>query len=171
LAFASYLFAKDKNLCYNSYQLQIKLQYVLGDPKMKILTNFNLNALIFIIFFILSVNSALSEEAAALEVADAAVCVNVVDRQCMDANTIFPAGVGKLYCLTRINGAKGPTQVTHVWYFGQTERARITMEIHSASWRTFSSKIIQSHEIGDWHIDVLGSEGEFLKTIQFEVVP
>jgi len=133
--------------------------------------NFNLNVLILIIFFFLSVNSALSEETAALEVTDAAVCVNVVDRQCVDANTNFSAGVGKLYCLTRINGAKGPSQVTHVWYFGQTERARITLNVHSANWRTYSSKIIQAHEIGDWHIDVLGSEGEFLEIIQFEVVP
>ncbi|MFO7740047.1 MAG: DUF2914 domain-containing protein [Desulfatiglandaceae bacterium] len=114
---------------------------------------------------------AISQETAALEVADAAVCLEVVNRECVGMNTVFPSNVGKLFCLTRINGAKGPGQVTHVWYFGQTERARIALNIQNTSWRTYSSKIIQSHEIGDWHIDVLGLEGELLKIIRFEIVP
>lgn len=130
-----------------------------------------LNVLLLTIFAFLFAKHAMSQETAALEVADAAVCLNVVDRECVDTNTSFPANVGKLFCLTRINGAKGPSQVTHVWYFGHTERARVTLNIQTARWRTYSSKIIQSYEIGDWHIDVLGPEGEFLEIIQFEVVP
>ena len=130
-----------------------------------------LNVFLLAIFTFLFAGNSMSQETAALEVADAAVCLNVVDRECVDTNTSFLGTVGKLFCLTRINGAKGPSQVTHVWYFGHTERARVTLNIQTTSWRTYSSKIIQSHEIGDWHIDVLGPEGEFLEIIQFEVVP
>jgi hypothetical protein len=115
--------------------------------------------------------TALSQEKEQLEMAEGAVCLDVVNLECVDAHANFPANVGKLYCLTKINGAKGASQITHVWYYGHTERARITLDIRSAGWRTFSSKIIQAHETGDWHIDVLGPDGEFIEVIQFEIGP
>jgi hypothetical protein len=59
--------------------------------------------------------------------------------------------------------------VTHVWYFGETERARVGLDVRSGSWRTFSSKIVQPYEIGDWHVDVLGEDGQLLMVIPFEV--
>jgi hypothetical protein len=137
--------------------------------KNRIVLSFNFVLLITFLFTFLE--NAMSQETGVLEVADAAVCLNVIDRQCVGTNTVFPANVEKLFCLTRINGAEGSTEVTHVWYFGQTERARVPLNIQTKSWRTYSSKIIQSHEIGDWHIDVLGPQGQFLKVIPFEVVP
>ena len=115
--------------------------------------------------------NAMSQETERLEVAEGAVCLDVVNLECVDAHTSFPANVGKLYCHTKINGAKGASQITHVWYYGHTERARVDLDIRAASWRTYSSKIVQAHETGDWHIDVLGPEGEFLKVIQFEIGP
>lgn len=115
--------------------------------------------------------NAMSQESEHLEVTKGAVCLDVVDLECTGADTNFPASVGKLYCITKIIGAKGASKVTHVWYYGHTERARIALDIRSASWRTYSSKIIQTHETGDWHIDVLGPEDEFLKVIQFEIGP
>jgi hypothetical protein len=66
-------------------------------------------------------------------------------------------------------GAQNNTHVTHVWYFGETERARVGLDVRSGSWRTNSSKIIQHHEIGDWHVDVLGEDGQLLMVIPFEV--
>jgi hypothetical protein len=117
------------------------------------------------------VGNAISQELERLEVTEGAVCLDVVDLECTGADTNFPANVGKLYCITKIAGAKGASKATHVWYYGHTERARIALDIRSASWRTYSSKIIQAHETGDWHIDVLGPEDEFLKVIQFEIGP
>ncbi|MBT8351189.1 MAG: DUF2914 domain-containing protein, partial [Deltaproteobacteria bacterium] len=35
---------------------------------------------------------------------------------------------------------------------------------------TYSSKVLQDHEIGAWHVDLLGPEGDVLETIEFEVV-
>jgi hypothetical protein len=115
--------------------------------------------------------NAMSQESERLEVTEGEVCLDVVDRECTGAETNFPSNVGKLYCLTKITGAKGASKATHVWYYGHTERARIALDIRSAGWRTYSSKIIQAHETGDWHIDVLGPEDEFLKVIQFEIGP
>ncbi len=112
-----------------------------------------------------------AQEAVQLEVTAAAIAKDVVDREPVDAGTSFPVAVGKLYCFTKITGAQSPTQITHVWYFDGTERARVDLAVNSISWRTKSSKIIQAHELGAWRVDVLDSEGTVLKSLEFEVTP
>ena len=112
---------------------------------------------------------AQAQEAASLDVAVAAICQDVVDREPVDAGVSFAASVGTLYCFTKITGAQEATQITHVWYFGAEERARVDLDVNSATWRTWSSKIIQTHEVGSWRVDVLDSAGTVLKELQFEI--
>jgi hypothetical protein len=112
-----------------------------------------------------------AEQADGLEVIRGAICRDVVDREPVDAGTQFAPSVGKLYCFTQITGAQGPTEVFHVWYFAETERARVSLSVNGSSWRTYSSKIIQSHEIGGWRVDVLDPEGKVLETLLFEIKP
>jgi hypothetical protein len=68
-------------------------------------------------------------------------------------------------------GAEGVTEITHVWYFANEERAKITLPVRSPSWRTFSSKKIRPHEVGQWFVDVVSADGQVLQTIQFKVTP
>lgn len=112
-----------------------------------------------------------AQETASLKVAVAAICSDVVDREPVDVGNSFEVSLGKIYCFTTIIGAHSPTEITHVWYFGDIERARVNLAIKASSWRTYSSKKIQRHEIGDWHVDVLDPEGEVLKTLQFKIIP
>jgi len=120
----------------------------------------------------LSVTHAIeAEQADGLEVIRGAICRDVVDREPVDAGTHFAPSVDKLYCFTQITGAQGPTEVFHVWFFAETERARVSLSVNGAGWRTYSSKIIQSHEIGDWRVDVLDTEGKVLETLLFEIKP
>jgi hypothetical protein len=129
-------------------------------------------AILTLIVVTLSLPIAVQAEShAALEVAVAAICQNVVDREPVDAGISFPASVGRLNCFTKISGARTPTQITHVWYFGAQERASVDLAVKAASWRTYSSKIIQPHEIGAWRVDVLDSTGTVLKELQFEITP
>lgn len=100
-----------------------------------------------------------------------AICRDVVDRAPIEVGSSFEVAVGKLYCFTKITGAASPTQVTHVWYFGDIERARVNLAVNAATWRTWSSKIIQAHEIGLWHVDVLGPAGDVLQSIGFTITP
>jgi len=123
---------------------------------------------LFVTFLGLPV-AAMSQDAPSLEVAVAAICQDVVDREPVDAGVSFLASVGTLYCFTKITGAQEPTKVTHVWYFGATERARVELDITSSSWRTWSSKIIQAHEIGSWRVAILNEAGTVLKELQFEI--
>ncbi len=110
------------------------------------------------------------QDDSALEVMDATICLNVENRTCIDPKEEFSTASGTLYCFTRVTGAKEDIEVTHVWYYGDIERARISLPVRSSSWRTYSSKRIQAHETGKWRVEVLGSGNALLKTIPFTVV-
>ena len=113
--------------------------------------------------------AATAATAADLQVEDAAVCTDVVDRQPVDSGTSFSVSTGRLYCFTRIVGAQDPTQVVHAWYFGDEERARVTLSVGGSNWRTYSSKQLQEHEIGAWRVEVLDADGNLLETVAFDV--
>jgi hypothetical protein len=112
-----------------------------------------------------------AQVAGKIEVAAAAICKDVVDREAVDVGTRFPNSVPRLYCFTKIVGASQPTEVVHVWSYGDVERARISLAVKSSTWRTYSSKAIQAHEIGTWRVDVLDTAGNLLETINFEITP
>jgi hypothetical protein len=122
-------------------------------------------------FCLVFTSAVKAEEAATLGVEDAVICKDVVDRTPVEAGVRFQVSAGKLYCFTRITGAQEPATITHVWYFDDAKWASISLSIGSASWRTFSSKVIQPHQVGSWHVDVIGPDGELLKKIEFEVQP
>jgi len=109
-----------------------------------------------------------AQEAGSLEVAEAVICRDVVDREPIDVGDSFEVSVAKLYCFTKIIGAQEAIEIAHVWYYGDVERARVNQSVEASSWRTWSSKIIQAHEIGDWHVDVIGPDDEVLETVEFE---
>jgi len=115
--------------------------------------------------------AATSNAQGLLEVAEAAICRNVVDREPVDVGNTFQNSVGKLYCFSKISGASDPTQISHVWYYGDVERGTVNLDVKSVTWRTYSSKIIQAHEIGDWHVDILGPKAELLMTLRFKITP
>jgi hypothetical protein len=115
--------------------------------------------------------TSMAQETSLISVPEAVICRDVVDRQPISAGNSFDASVGKLYCFTKIIGAQTPTQISHTWYFGNTQRAEVTLSVKASSWRTYSSKIIQPHEIGDWRVEVLGPGGDILETLEFTIIP
>ena len=116
------------------------------------------------------ISDAVAQETGSIKVESAAVCENIVDREAAGTGTSFSVTVGKLFFFTKITGAENSTEISHVWYFGDTERSRVTLPVKANKWRTFSSKILQAHEIGAWHVDVIAPAGEVLETVQFEVI-
>ena len=110
-----------------------------------------------------------SEFSANLNVQEGAICREIYDRRPLVSGTSFTASVGKLYCFTKIAGAQGPSEITHVWYFGNTQMARVTLPVKSFDWRTYSSKTIRPQDIGDWHVDVLGPRGIVLWSVDFKI--
>ncbi len=119
-----------------------------------------------IVFLTLPVISS-AQEATQLDVDVFAICESVENLEPVGASESFPVSVGELSCFTRIIGAHEPTTVTHVWYFGMTERAKVELVVKGSRWRTHSSKKIQAHEVGSWRVEIMDTEGTVLKVIQF----
>jgi len=123
-----------------------------------------------ITFCMFMIVPAYAQEAAGLKVEYGAICRNVVNYEAVEGGISFPASVEKLYCFTRIVGASNPTEITHVWYYGDTERGRVVLAVDSSNWRTYSSKVIQSHEVGAWQVVVLDSSGNVLESFRFDII-
>jgi len=123
------------------------------------------------IVFLLPAAMCFAQETSPLLAAEAAICRNVVDRQPVGVGSSFESSVEKLYCFTKITGARNSIEISHNWYFEDTLKATVTLPVRSSSWRTYSSKRIQYQEIGNWHVDVTGPEGKILKTLEFKVMP
>ena len=110
-------------------------------------------------------------ESTSLKVEEAFICTDVAGLTPIGASAQFQASVGRLYCFTKITGAQKPTRVTHVWYYGESKQAWVTLEVGSARWRTYSSKAIQRYQTGPWRVEVLGPDVEVLRTVNFEITP
>jgi hypothetical protein len=110
-----------------------------------------------------------AQEANKVQIVAAAICKDVVEREAVDVGTQFSNSVSRLYCFTKAVSTEIPTEVVHVWSYGDVERARVSLSVKANTWRTYSSKAIQSHEIGPWRVDVLDTSGNLLETINFEI--
>jgi hypothetical protein len=106
-----------------------------------------------------------------LMIESATICWDIVNREVVDAGDTFPSSVEKLYCFTKVTGARPPTTITHIWYYEQTERARVRLAVNSSTWRTYSSKRIRPRDIGQWFVEIVGPGGKILKTLSFQIIP
>lgn len=104
-----------------------------------------------------------------IQLEEAAICRNIVDRAPIGRGSVFPAGIGRLYCFTKVVGAKAETAIIHHWYLNGKLKASVTLPVNSASWRTWSSKDITADEAGDWMVEVLTADGEAIESILFLV--
>jgi hypothetical protein len=110
-----------------------------------------------------------AQDAGPMAITSATICKNVINREPVDAGTSFLASEAKLYCFSKIDGIQSDSEIVHAWYYGGVERTRITLGVKPPAWRTYSSKIIQPHEIGAWRVEILDSAGNILKTVEFEI--
>jgi hypothetical protein len=124
---------------------------------------------IFIILVAFGVFVPLAISAVSMEVVNSAIGEKIVNREIVNEGRSFSASVGKLYCFSKIANVDSYTEVVHAWYYGSNERARVTLNVNPPAWRTYSSKIIQAHEIGSWRVEILDASGNLLNTVHFEV--
>jgi hypothetical protein len=115
---------------------------------------------------LLTCSMAAAQEADKITVDRIAICTAVVDREPQGETTEFDAAIETLCCFTTLNGPAG--KVTHVWYHGDQERARIELTKGKAGrWRTHSTKKMAPEWQGQWRVDVLDENGNVLKSAAF----
>jgi len=104
-----------------------------------------------------------------INVAEALVCQEVVDRLPVGSGDVIPAGTERVYCFTRITGAQAETEVTHNWYYQGNLKASVVLPVRNANWRTWSSKTLLPEWKGEWMVEILSKEGTPLESIIFFV--
>jgi len=113
---------------------------------------------------------AKAQEEPTVKVEKGVICRDVQNREFIGEGTEFEATVGKLFCYTKIVGAQEPIEITHIWYYKDEEIFRWNLPVEAASWRTWTHKNIWHEWVGDWHVDVIGPNGEVLQTLGFKIV-
>ncbi len=104
-----------------------------------------------------------------LTVVDGTMTSAVENQMPVDRIESYPADFGKLYCFTRIVGAQGDTEITHVWYYQDNEMARVSLSVRSSNWRTYSSKRFLPQWAGEWKVVILDEEENEIATIPFKL--
>jgi hypothetical protein len=90
-------------------------------------------------------------------------------RSLVDAGTVFPPEVGKVFCWTRVVGAPAATTITHAWYHEGQTMARVDLNVGAGHFRTWSSKNVLASWTGNWEVKVLDDVGTVLATAAFEI--
>lgn len=112
---------------------------------------------------------AAEQQAPSLKIVDAVIATGVENRAPVGAADTFSPTVGKLYCFTKVVGAKQPTEIKHVWFFDNKEVTSVTLPVKAISWRTFSAKTIPQDAKGEWRVEIQSTDGNILKTLSFKV--
>lgn len=102
-----------------------------------------------------------------INVAEAVVCQDVVDRLPVGSGDVIPAGTERVFCYTRIEGAQVETEITHNWYYQGNLKASVVLPVRNANWRTWSSKRLLPEWKGEWMVEVLSKDGTPLESIIF----
>jgi len=111
---------------------------------------------------------AIEQQQPALVLKEIQFCTAVENRQPSGVGTVFPDDLDKLYCFTKISGAEDETYVTHVWYFGTAEVARVNLPVKAKSWRTWSSKKLNMG-LGYGYVEIVSESGDILGKAEFKM--
>ncbi len=125
------------------------------------------NLFIIVLFLLLVTTNSVSQEKEELQVEEMVLCTAVEERQPVGVDTVFSDTVEKVYCFTKVTGATDTVSVSHVWYFKNSEVAKVSLSVKSKTWRTWSSKNIVKEWDGKWRVDVLSSNGDVIKSKEF----
>jgi hypothetical protein len=117
----------------------------------------------------LSQEKTMQPEGSSLRVVRGVVTAGVVNREPIGDGSVFPPSTGAVYYFTEVEGASGPTQITHVWYYQDQKMAEIPLSLEAPRWRTWSSKRILESWVGSWKVEAVDQSGNVLSFQTFNV--
>lgn len=103
-----------------------------------------------------------------LSLEDIQICSGIEDRQPTGAAAVFPDDLEKIFCFTKVIGAEDTTSVNHVWYMGDKQIISVNLPIKAASWRTWSSKMLDMG-LGKGYVEIVSEGGDVLGKAEFEI--
>lgn len=105
----------------------------------------------------------------AVQIVDAVVCQDVVDRAPVGSSDMFVRETAKVFCFCRVVGAEAGTQITHNWYYNGSLKASVRLNVGSSNYRTWSSKTLSPEWQGEWMVEILSDDGKPLESIVFMI--
>ena len=100
--------------------------------------------------------------------AEIKIGTDIENREIVGEATSFAAGTPKLAAWTRITGAGQPTQIWHVWKRNGEELSKISLNVTSSYFRTYSRKDVNG-QAGNWTLEVRDASGAVLASKDFTV--
>lgn len=97
------------------------------------------------------------------------IALDVRNREPYGVNSVFYSPVKRLYCFTKIVGAKGKTYVKHVWFLNGKKVATVKLRVNTPIFRTYSYKTLPEGFTGKGKCVVYDDKGFNLATLRFEV--
>jgi hypothetical protein len=122
-----------------------------------------------IAFIILVLSMVVSGQTTSSLTAEVQVCTGIQERMPTGMADSLPANVGQAYLWCKIIGAKEPTTIKHVWYYGGAEKSSVELPVNSISWRTWSAKKILPNMTGEWTVKIMDAQGNLIKEVSFKV--
>ncbi len=116
---------------------------------------------------LLSAAIAYAEEA--LTVPEAVAAKGVEKQGAVSPGDNFGADVGKVYLLSRVEGASGETTIKHAWFYKDANVGTVELKVKSANWTTYSYHEITPDQKGNWRVDITDSAGKVLKSVSFTI--
>ncbi len=92
-----------------------------------------------------------------LRLTRALTCLGIKDREPIGQSSVFPPSTQRVFCFTDVEGASGPLEIRHVWYFLGKKVHEFSVPVKASRWRTWTSKNILPVQSGDWRVDVVES--------------
>jgi hypothetical protein len=104
-----------------------------------------------------------------MEVKEAVIAREIVDRVPKEAGTEFPSDVKRLCCFTEIINGEGG-EIQHRWFFNNKKVSMVPLKIKSNRYRTYSAKTIVPEMAGTWKVDIVDVADEaLLYSLEFTV--
>jgi hypothetical protein len=95
-----------------------------------------------------------------MEVIEAVVCRSVDNHEPVEISNVFPRDIEVISCYCHIKAVRAPLSITHKWYYQDRLVKVIPLTIKGLSWRTHSSKNVDSSQTGQWKVEIVNDEND-----------
>lgn len=98
------------------------------------------------------------------------VCSAVDAGKPLGRAAVFSSAQETLYCYSEFAQVAASEQITHLWFFRDSEVAQFRLVIQPPRWSSYSSLKIPAASTGPWRVDVVGRDGKLYGTARFSIV-
>ncbi|MBN1350414.1 DUF2914 domain-containing protein [candidate division KSB1 bacterium] len=104
-----------------------------------------------------------------IEVTRAMVCENVVNNEPQNPRELFLAQNITLHCYSEIQANEKYTEIIHEWIYDNQKINRKVMQLDELESKQSSFCHIKDSQTGTWTVNILNGNGEWLKSVRFDV--